>query len=242
MKKNIGEKHHIKPRSLFPDLINDKENIVKLTYREHYICHWLLTKIYPSKEMTFAFWLFHSWNKDKEYFNSYAYAESRKAFIDSWSAEMTGKFVGEKNGMWGRSHTPEARAAIGEASRNRSPESNALISEKLTGFKHDEEFCEKCRQRMLGNTLRKGKSQNYTPEQIEEMRQRVIELWKDEEYRNKVLAAVKASYTEERRKKFGALMKTLKWWHKEGEKDRRSAEKPGDGWEPGRSFVPVNKK
>jgi hypothetical protein len=188
--------------------------------------------------MTFAFWSFNSWNKNKEYFNSYAYAESRKAFIDTCSVEMTGKLVGEKNGMWGRSHTPEARAAIGEASRNRSPESNALISEKLTGIKHNDEFREKCRQRMLGNTLKKGKSQTCTPEQCEERRQRMIERWKDEEYRNKALA----SYTEERREKYGALMKTLKWWHKEGEKDRRSAEKPGDGWEPGRSSTPWNKK
>jgi len=95
-----GERHHIKPRSLFPELSKEKTNIVKLTYREHYICHWLLTKIYPSKEMTNAFWLFHSWNKNKEYFNSYAYEESRSEWA-KLNSDMHHLF-GEANGMYGR--------------------------------------------------------------------------------------------------------------------------------------------
>lgn len=47
--KRSGEKHHIKPRSLFPELAKDPDNIVKLTYREHYVCHHLLYKIYEEK-------------------------------------------------------------------------------------------------------------------------------------------------------------------------------------------------
>lgn len=44
--KYIGytEKHHILPRSLGGS--DDKENIVELSAREHYICHLLLTKMY----------------------------------------------------------------------------------------------------------------------------------------------------------------------------------------------------
>lgn len=38
-----SEKHHIIPRSLGGD--NSTENIVKLTAREHFICHLLLTKM-----------------------------------------------------------------------------------------------------------------------------------------------------------------------------------------------------
>ena len=37
------EKHHITPQSLGGT--NDKDNIVKLTAREHFICHLLLTKM-----------------------------------------------------------------------------------------------------------------------------------------------------------------------------------------------------
>ncbi len=39
------EKHHIIPRTLGGN--NEAENLVSLTAREHYLCHWLLTKIYP---------------------------------------------------------------------------------------------------------------------------------------------------------------------------------------------------
>ena len=36
------EKHHIIPRCLNGS--NDKDNLVLLTAREHYLCHWLLWK------------------------------------------------------------------------------------------------------------------------------------------------------------------------------------------------------
>ena len=38
------ERHHIVPKSLGGS--NEKDNIVILTAREHFICHWLLVKIY----------------------------------------------------------------------------------------------------------------------------------------------------------------------------------------------------
>lgn len=51
------EKHHILPKSLGGS--NSQENLVWLTAREHYLCHWLLTKCYEGKEkskMIHAFW------------------------------------------------------------------------------------------------------------------------------------------------------------------------------------------
>ena len=41
------EKHHIIPRSIGGN--NSKENIVTLTAREHFICHWLLPKMTDGK-------------------------------------------------------------------------------------------------------------------------------------------------------------------------------------------------
>lgn len=40
------EEHHIYPKSLFPELKNEKSNIVRLTYKEHYIAHHLLYRYY----------------------------------------------------------------------------------------------------------------------------------------------------------------------------------------------------
>ena len=50
-----SEKHHIIPKSLGGS--NDKENLAVLTAREHFICHWLLTKMVTGKskqKMAFA--------------------------------------------------------------------------------------------------------------------------------------------------------------------------------------------
>lgn len=42
------ERHHIQPRSLGGT--DSAANLVNLTAREHFVCHWLLTKIYPTGE------------------------------------------------------------------------------------------------------------------------------------------------------------------------------------------------
>lgn len=55
---NYYERHHILPKSLYPLWIKEKRNLVLLTAREHFFCHQLLTKIYPSKEMTYAIYAF----------------------------------------------------------------------------------------------------------------------------------------------------------------------------------------
>lgn len=49
-----GENHHIIPRCLGGD--NSKENIVKLTAKDHFIAHRLLIRIYPENhKITYAF-------------------------------------------------------------------------------------------------------------------------------------------------------------------------------------------
>lgn len=57
---NYYESHHILPKSLFPLWKNKKSNKVLLTAREHFFCHQLLTKIYPSSQMFFALHAFVS--------------------------------------------------------------------------------------------------------------------------------------------------------------------------------------
>lgn len=74
------EMHHIKPRSLFPDLEKDPENIVPLTLKEHFFCHKLLTKIYPSTEMFYALWRMANRNEIK---SSKEYEKVRKYVFES---------------------------------------------------------------------------------------------------------------------------------------------------------------
>lgn len=55
LEPDVYEKHHIIPKSLGG--CNEGYNLVKLTLREHYICHLLLTKMYegiPKQKMCWA--------------------------------------------------------------------------------------------------------------------------------------------------------------------------------------------
>lgn len=49
------EKHHVQPKCLGGG--NNKSNLVLLTAREHFICHWLLIRIYPGNfKLVHALW------------------------------------------------------------------------------------------------------------------------------------------------------------------------------------------
>lgn len=54
--KKYYELHHIIPKCLGGS--DEKDNLVKLTLREHYICHKLLCEIYPNnKSLAHAYWM-----------------------------------------------------------------------------------------------------------------------------------------------------------------------------------------
>lgn len=50
----LFEFHHILPRSLFPLWETKESNLIPLTPREHFFCHQLLTKIWPTESMIHA--------------------------------------------------------------------------------------------------------------------------------------------------------------------------------------------
>lgn len=64
LNREVGyEIHHIVPKCLGGE--NDTYNLVKLTYREHYLAHYLLLKIFPDNiAIVYAFTAM-SFNKDK---------------------------------------------------------------------------------------------------------------------------------------------------------------------------------
>lgn len=56
------ELHHILPKSIFSEYTNNQENVVSITYRQHYLAHYLLTKITHDYRMFIAFRLMQSGN------------------------------------------------------------------------------------------------------------------------------------------------------------------------------------
>lgn len=82
------ERHHILPKSLFPEYILHPENIKTLSGRQHFIAHLLLAKAYPSSyAMALALSSFQMKNKHRKekYFKitSKMYETLRKNFIDT---------------------------------------------------------------------------------------------------------------------------------------------------------------
>lgn len=78
---NYVERHHIIPKSLGGT--HDTINLIKLTAREHFICHLLLTKMLTGKEkskMVYAVWRMCNSNKYK--ITSRTYAIVRKDFAE----------------------------------------------------------------------------------------------------------------------------------------------------------------
>lgn len=100
-KDQYGENHHIIPRCLGGS--DDKENLVRLTAREHFICHMLLAEIYPKE--TFEWYkMNHAFMKMKanssrqmRYINN-RYYELKKKDI---SLTMSNSQSGSKNSGYG---------------------------------------------------------------------------------------------------------------------------------------------
>lgn len=95
-KSNIGyERHHILPKKIYPQLEKLKSNIVVLTAREHYLCHWMLAKIYGGT-MWFAF------NQMKRVIQgdvkkSALYSLSKKYIAEVQSKAATGRKMTSEN-------------------------------------------------------------------------------------------------------------------------------------------------
>jgi len=135
-----SEKHHIIPKSLGGN--NGSDNLVKLTAREHFICHRLLSKMVTDvnkRKMTFAIWSMvnqdHSKQRLRHKVNSYTYEILRKQV--SLASSQLNKGVpkpyktwlgkkhssdskklqssvkqGDKNPMWGRQHNESTKLSM----------------------------------------------------------------------------------------------------------------------------------
>lgn len=102
------EKHHIIPRSLGGTNLPD--NLVKLTGREHFICHWLLMKMVtgPAREkMIYAFRMMrvtskdHSGNRYETTLTSRIFAKYREEHIEIHSKNMKGRVSPTKGKKFG---------------------------------------------------------------------------------------------------------------------------------------------
>ncbi len=157
------EKHHIIPKACGGN--NSKNNLVVLTAREHYICHWLLIKmtngVYYHK-MASAFWRMVN-TKNTDRFNhvkitSRVYEIAKKHAATTLSIQnkgtkrtpevrqkMSEKRTGKGNAMYGRNHSDDTKQKIRE---KRAFQDNSHLRNRVI----NDEWREKIRQTLKGKT------------------------------------------------------------------------------------------
>lgn len=109
------ERHHIIPKSLGGN--NSKDNLVDLTAREHFICHWLLTKMVSGvskQKMVYALHAMLHLKLDQRYKNSVAYQRNKIEAAAYRSQARKGTLRGEQNYNYGKQWTAEQKARMSE--------------------------------------------------------------------------------------------------------------------------------
>jgi hypothetical protein len=126
------EKHHILPKSLFPNWIKKDSNLVLLTAREHFFCHQLLTKIYPKKEMFFAVkQMMIIKNENRNYkFSSRDYQKNKEKIKEYQKLSMSGS----NSPMYGKTLSQETKLKISESTKKTMSTMHDELSRKQKAF------------------------------------------------------------------------------------------------------------
>jgi hypothetical protein len=150
------EKHHIVPKALGGN--NRKENLIKLTAREHFICHWLLTKMVSNSKHKYQMWNAFSCMLYRENSSQQRYKISSRKFeiIKQVGSQIKSeRFTGKNNPMYGKRGdlnpnygkiwTDEHRKNASESHKGqrRTAEARAKQSASTKGRKQTPEHIEK---------------------------------------------------------------------------------------------------
>lgn len=138
------ESHHIIPRSLGGT--NDKNNLVDLTAREHFICHWLLVKMHTGEsksKMMYALNGMKRTNQEQQRYEtaitSRVYQKLKEEFGKIHSQTMKGRKAHNKGKPMSEEQKAKIRATKAANPFKPSAELVAKRSEKIRGQKRSEE-------------------------------------------------------------------------------------------------------
>ena len=132
------ENHHIIPRSLGGS--DESNNLVNLTAREHFVCHWLLVKMTTGQEhhkMLNALRMMRAEKNGQERYNTKITARVYENIKQEYAELQSKQFTGTGNGFYGKTHTPEAKEKIRQKNLGNklTPEQHARLVANTTGKK-----------------------------------------------------------------------------------------------------------
>lgn len=115
------EKHHILPESLGG--LDTPENLTTLTAREHFICHWLLMKIYKDGEehwkMLNAIRMMRAENKHQQRYSTKITSKVYSNLKEEYSLLQSQRMRGENNPMYGKTQPDYVKKLIGRKNKGR---------------------------------------------------------------------------------------------------------------------------
>ncbi len=204
-----GELHHIVPKSIDPSLAKFPLNIVRLTYREHYVAHLLLTKLYPDGREHYA--MVNALHR---------MCNTRKGLIVS-----SHEFEYAKH-LWAITPEPE------EIRKKRIEATKIANIGRHFSNPHTKEWNQKI------SKANSGKNRGYWwTNGVENVR--AYECPGDEFKRGRVMSwnkgkcGVEHQLSEEVKIKLSKAFTGKIFWN-DGHKNKRSKECPGDGWVKGK--------
>jgi hypothetical protein len=180
------ERHHIIPECMGGT--DDKDNLINLTAREHFIAHKLLHYIYPKNDkLFFAYYMMSNIKNDFQernyYVSSYEYERLKKIFSEKMSnrtlSDSHKRKIGEASK--GRTHT--------DVSKQKNREAHLGKPSPMKGRKHSEDAKEKNRQAHLGKI------------QSEETKQKTSDTLKGRVFSKETIAKMCASQTKRQQNK-----------------------------------------
>ena len=135
------ESHHIIPKCLGGS--DDASNLTNVTLREHFICHWLLTKIHQGKhrhQMLKALWMMRAENQNQTRYNSKITSRVYAKLKEEYSMLQSQRVSGENNPMYGdkfyRSEdgkTRQREAVLGDKNGSKQAHARKKIADSKIG-------------------------------------------------------------------------------------------------------------
>lgn len=142
VESDVGEKHHILPRSIYPEHASEKWNLIRLSYTNHYKVHELLPYMVEGAgkyKMLCAWNLICGITKGK-FVDVDRYVELKLQHVEMCSGENNVCFnrVGDKHPLFGKSHSQETKDKMRKSHENESEETRRRKSESRKGKKHEQ--------------------------------------------------------------------------------------------------------